>query len=313
MQSSAATVAVMKNDDRKFPLSQAESFILSSYFSAPLVAGSLAGCISSIVVSPLDVLKTRLQSSDLKLTGITKTNRHYAIFTCLRNILQTEGVRGMFKGLLPTLSGIVPCRAIYFHFYANHKEMFSKLFNCEENRSHVHLCASCTASLITTTAVTPLFFVRTRLQLIKGHKSDIINVIKCAFHEGGLRIFYRGIGASYFGALEGMFFFVSYEKLKSKMDVSGNNDLYKISGSAVACKLLASTMFYPHEVIRTRQRQPNMQQVYSSVWQTCRTIVREEGIKALYAGLKTSFIRQIPNVAVTMSVYEFFLAYLKNT
>lgn len=274
-----------------------------------MIAGSLAGFAAAVIVSPLDVLKTRLQSTDLGLAGISRPNhRGYAVYSCLRTILRTEGTRSLFKGLVPTIAGIAPCRALYFHFYVNNKPLFAKLFNLDTTSPLVHLAASGTSGVLTTTIVTPLFFIRTRLQLVKGlqYGNRIVDVIRIAYRENGVRTFYRGVCASYFGALESMCFFVSYEMLRPSIGESGPTlrDSGVICVSSIGCKLLASLVFYPHEVIRTRQRQPGMQDVYSSVRQTCKTILRQEGLKAFYAGLKTSCLRQVPNTAITMTVFE---------
>lgn len=56
------------------------------------------------------------------------------------------------------------------------------------------------------------------------------------------------------------------------------------------------------EVIRTRLREEGTK--YKSFFQTLRTVPREEGYAALYRGLTTHLVRQIPNTAITMCTYE---------
>ena len=56
------------------------------------------------------------------------------------------------------------------------------------------------------------------------------------------------------------------------------------------------------EVPRTRLRQEGVK--YRSFWQTLGLVLREEGFRALYRGLCTQLVRQIPNTAVMMSSYE---------
>ena len=53
---------------------------------------------------------------------------------------------------------------------------------------------------------------------------------------------------------------------------------------------------------RTRLREEGNK--YRSFWQTILTVAREEGRRGLYRGLATQLVRQIPNTAVMMSVYE---------
>lgn len=56
------------------------------------------------------------------------------------------------------------------------------------------------------------------------------------------------------------------------------------------------------EVIRTRLREEGTK--YTSFFQTLRTVPREEGYAALYRGLTTHLVRQIPNTAIMMCTYE---------
>lgn len=56
------------------------------------------------------------------------------------------------------------------------------------------------------------------------------------------------------------------------------------------------------EVIRTRLREEGTK--YKSFFQTLRTVPKEEGYRALYRGLTTHLVRQIPNTAIMMCTYE---------
>lgn len=60
--------------------------------------------------------------------------------------------------------------------------------------------------------------------------------------------------------------------------------------------------FQSTEVIRTRLREEGTR--YKSFFQTLRTVPREEGYAALYRGLTTHLVRQIPNTAIMMCTYE---------
>ena len=59
------------------------------------------------------------------------------------------------------------------------------------------------------------------------------------------------------------------------------------------------------EVARTRLRQEG--NVYRHFWQTLFLVFRQEGVAGLYRGLATQLVRQIPNTAIMMGVYELFM------
>ena len=80
-----------------------------------LIAGGVGGMVGAVVTSPLEVVKTRLQSSSgtslLTSYGHVRTVtaptvvRYSRIWSTLTHIVLTEGAAGLFKGLGPTLMG----------------------------------------------------------------------------------------------------------------------------------------------------------------------------------------------------------------
>lgn len=94
---------------------------------------------------------------------------------------------------------------------------FNRLFSVDSPFSHI-LSASC-AGFVSSTATNPIWFVKTRLQLDHDSRSKM-NVRQCIqkiYETNGLRGFYKGITASYFGISETVVHFVIYEALKKKL------------------------------------------------------------------------------------------------
>ena len=143
---------------------------------------------AATLTSPLDVLKTRLQSDfyqtqlrELKassplpprstLTSIPRSAYIHLKETVqiLGSIYQHEGFRALFRGLGANLIGVVPARSINFYVYGNGKRILNERFNPEgrENPWSIHLVAAATAGILTGTATNPIWLVKTRLQLDK--------------------------------------------------------------------------------------------------------------------------------------------------
>ena len=88
-----------------------------------MVAGSAAGFMQAFIASPMELAKTRMQimSDKIKLGGSAP---HYKNpFDCLQKMFKAEGIRGVFKGQLITVSREVrnnikmyPFLSIYLHF-----------------------------------------------------------------------------------------------------------------------------------------------------------------------------------------------------
>ena len=67
----------------------------------------------------------------------------------LRDIYKYEGLPALFKGLGPTLVGVIPARSINFFVYGNGKQIIANKFNDGKENSIVHLVAAATAGPFT--------------------------------------------------------------------------------------------------------------------------------------------------------------------
>ncbi|KAM3432470.1 hypothetical protein MY4824_006547 [Beauveria thailandica] len=303
-------------------------------------AGASGGLINSIVTSPLDVLRTRMQS-DLYLTAspssATSTTssalrlasspfRHiYETFETIGAIHRTEGWRILFRGLLPSLVGVVPAQAIKFYAYGNCKRLGARLLGRTENDTLVHAQAAVAAGIATATTTNPIWLVKTRLQLDKKQSRLYTGTLDCVrqvLKNEGIKGFYRGLSASYLGTLETVVHLVLYERLKTLFhegSVSGaassrRSELVhwaNTAGAAGCAKVAAVLLTYPHEVIRTRLRQAPVESLdrvqQASLVQCCRTTWAREGWRGFYAGLTPHLVRSIPSAIITFGVYEFVL------
>ena len=125
-----------------------------------------------------------------------------------------------------------------------------------------------------------------------------IDLIRRVYHENGIRGFYKGISASYVGVSETIVHFVIYEQIKAHLqstrspDDPGLFNFLSYLGAAACSKSCASTLCYPHEVVRTRLREEGSK--YRTFVQTFKTVYYEESIAGLYRGLLTHLVRQIP-------------------
>lgn len=88
-----------------------------------LVMGAVAKITASTVTYPLQVVKSRLQqrAEALELTSdgeVRAVTRHYSgMADAFRRILKQEGMRGLFKGLIPNALRVAPGAAITFVVY----------------------------------------------------------------------------------------------------------------------------------------------------------------------------------------------------
>ncbi|KAL6105032.1 slc25a36 [Pungitius sinensis] len=294
-----------------------------------LFAGGCGGTVGAILTCPLEVVKTRLQSSSITLyvseVQLSTVNGASVArmsppgpLHFLKLILEKEGPRSLFRGLGPTLVGVAPSRAIYFAAYSTAKEKLNGVL--EPDSTQVHMVSAGMAGFTAITATNPIWLIKTRLQLDARNRGEQqMSAFECmrrVYRSQGLRGFYRGMSASYAGISETVIHFVIYENIKRRLleakapphmdeeeETSKNaSDFVGMMLAAATSKTCATTIAYPHEVIRTRLREEGTK--YNAFFQTLTTVPREEGYRALYRGLTTHLVRQIPNTAIMMCTYE---------
>ena len=82
--------------------------------------GGIAGAASVIGNTPLDVVKTRMQSLDAA--------RYKNTFDCAKQILVNEGPKAFYKGTMPRMSRVCLDVAITFMIYDSFMEYFNKVW-----------------------------------------------------------------------------------------------------------------------------------------------------------------------------------------
>uniref|UniRef100_A0A3Q2PZF7 Solute carrier family 25 member 36 n=1 Tax=Fundulus heteroclitus TaxID=8078 RepID=A0A3Q2PZF7_FUNHE len=275
-----------------------------------LFAGGCGGTVGAILTCPLEVVKTRLQSSSITL---------YVSEVRLSTVNGASVARVSPPGPLHCL------KAIYFAAYSTAKEKLNGVL--EADSTQVHMLSAGMAGFTAITATNPIWLIKTRLQLDARNRGErrmsAFECVRRVYRADGFRGFYRGMSASYAGISETVIHFVIYENIKRRLleakapqnmdeeeDASKDaSDFIGMMLAAATSKTCATSIAYPHEVIRTRLREEGTK--YRSFFQTLTTVPREEGYRALYRGLTTHLVRQIPNTAIMMCTYE-LVVYLLN-
>ena len=156
------------------------------YRAADLVAGSGAGCAAVLITYPLDLVRTRLAYireppppsqhhvmqpgiplRDLvegrDLAGDKQPRRPKTMTGLLKIVVVRDGCRGLFQGLGPTLTGIVPYAGLKFLVYEGLKRELGEGYGAKH---WVHLLTyGAVAGLVAQTATYPLDVVRRRMQV----------------------------------------------------------------------------------------------------------------------------------------------------
>lgn len=162
---------------------------------ANCAAGGIAGAVSLGIVYPLDFVRTRLATDNVNSKGIRD---FHGSLDLIKKIFKKDGIRGLYKGYVIAVIGIIPYRAFYFGVYDSFKET-------EVMKKSGVLLKFLLAQIVTnigSVLVYPLDTIRRRIMLQSGKDIDSIDYsssLDCARKmrlEEGLLGFYKGFGAN---------------------------------------------------------------------------------------------------------------------
>ena len=265
-----------------------------------VVYGGVAGGVAALSTSPLELLKTRMQSNHSQVHALQQSKDNIVTFMarCTRDVIRKEGMSGLWKGATPTIIGSIPSRGIFFGVYTASQNYLSRQY--PDRTTGNCLISSCLGGLVSTTLTSPIWMIKTRMQLNEQKTpASLYALYQNIIQREGVRSLWKGIGASWMGVLETCTQWLILEHIKHHRT---NNDTSSMFLYASVSKLLATAMWYPHEVIRTRMREKNSP--YRNIAHCAVQIARSESLSAFYAGLKIQLIRVVPNFALTVFIFN---------
>ncbi|KAH0936638.1 hypothetical protein HID58_004099 [Brassica napus] len=155
--------------------------------SARLLAGGMAGAVAQTAIYPMDLVKTRLQ------TCVSEGGKAPKLWKLTKDIWVREGPRAFYKGLFPSLIGIIPYAGIDLAAYETLKDL-SRTYILQDTEPGPLIQLSCgmTSGALGASCVYPLQVVRTRMQADSSETTMRQEFMKTMRGEG-LRGFYRGL------------------------------------------------------------------------------------------------------------------------
>ncbi|KAK9897612.1 mitochondrial carrier [Cystobasidium minutum MCA 4210] len=156
--------------------------VLPNSTGGNLIAGATARTSVGFVLMPMTVVKTRMESSLFKSQGIP---------AAIREILATQGPKGLFAGFWPTTIRDAPTAGIFLVAYEQAKHMLS--FTKWMPQSTKDASAGAFAAGFSTLATAPFDTIKTRRQIQPEKYTRIMQTASLILREQGPVGFFRGV------------------------------------------------------------------------------------------------------------------------
>ncbi|XP_022349431.1 mitochondrial ornithine transporter 2 [Enhydra lutris kenyoni] len=277
-----------------------------------LTAGAVGGMACVLTGQPFDTVKVKMQTFPGLYKGLADC--------CLKTYSQV-GLRGFYKGTGPALMAYVAENSVLFMCYGFCQELVRKVVGLDRQAKLSDLqtaTAGSFASAFAALALCPTELVKCRLQtmyemersgkIAKSHNT-IWSVVKGILRKEGPLGFYQGLSSTLLQEVPGYFFFFGGYELSRSFFASGRSKdelgpvpLMLSGGIAGICLWL---VIYPVDCIKSRIQVLSMSGKQAGFLGTLVSIVKNEGIAALYSGLTATMIRALPANGSLFLAYEY--------
>jgi len=171
-----------------------------------VVCGAGAGVAVSFLTCPTELIKCRLQAQSalvtasvatLGVTGVAASIKQNGPIDVAKHVLRCEGARGLFKGLIPTLSRDVPGNAIAFGVYEALKQFMAGGHDTSQLGMGALLTSGGIAGAACWALIYPTDVVKSIIQIDEFHQpkyAGTIDAFKKTVTSEGFKGLYKGFG-----------------------------------------------------------------------------------------------------------------------
>lgn len=282
-------------------------------------ASTLGASVVALVVTPLDVMKVRMQAHVCPVGGVVPCadpGHIGGMGDALRKVVRADGVRGLWRGLSATLALAVPTTGLYFSIYEAF--MARAAASPEIGDVTAAVASGAAARVVTATVASPVELARVRVQA--GGAGGVFSIVQQVYRQDGARALWRGLGPTLLrDAPFSAIYWGGYEALKDPSRSPLPSRLlteeqkfarYLVAG--IGAGGLAALITVPADVVKTR-RQALVGPTGGSAAtiDIARIILREEGARGLFRGVGPRVVKVAPSCAIMMGTYELFKVLLQ--
>lgn len=184
--------------------------------SEKLICGAISGICTSFILTPIELLKCKLQVENLK--NIKNKNNHNSIMKIAKKLYNKDGIKSFFKGQMATLVRECGGSMAWFGNYEIVMHYYASKSDDPKNYKHkVHelMLAGASAGIGYNCTLFPVDTVKSIMQANDKSGLTFMNVSRQIFKRNGIRGFYSGMGVTMIKTIPtSALMFLVYEKLK---------------------------------------------------------------------------------------------------
>ena len=269
------------------------------------IAGGASAAISHGITTPLDVVKTRMQSEEA-LANVSPTE-------AALKIVEDEGPKALTAGLGPTIIGYGIEGALKFGVYESLKPMFLSLLS--GNSGEAYLAAAVCAGALASIILCPMEETRIRLVTDPSFGNGLLDGLpKLLKEEGVLSPFQRGIRPMLvkqvpytmgkqvsFDLFAGMLYtflvglsFVPQKEIALEVEV----------GAAFLASIVACLSSHPGDVLLTATYKNSDGSNEESFGSLIKKVYSDGGITAFFRGLNARFLHVGCIITFQLVIYD---------
>eukprot|EP00298_Acanthocystis_sp_HF-20_P028921 c7775_g1_i1.p1 GENE.c7775_g1_i1~~c7775_g1_i1.p1 ORF type:complete len:300 (+),score=136.53 c7775_g1_i1:70-969(+) len=279
-----------------------------------LFAGAFAGACEVFTTYPLDTIKTHMQVFPGKHKGMTAA----AI-----NVIQANGIRGLFFGLPASIAQVGGKVALRFTVFDQTQRIIGSKFQIPSHLNSLlsGLFAGAVEAVLWTTPTERIKIIQQNEAHIKQFKPQ--NTMQClisVIQKQGIKGLYVGTVPTIYkqsASVGTRFWLYNIAKEYFSTSENQNTSIYFLRTFIIGGVVGGiSTVFnHPFDVIKSRMQAEvcsNQNRKYKGTFSGLSLIVKEEGVLATMKGLSPRFARVAIAQAVTFAVYEGILIFAQS-
>ncbi|TDH70161.1 hypothetical protein CCR75_001665 [Bremia lactucae] len=282
--------------------------------SIKFLGGALSGVIEALILTPLDVTKTRMQ--------LDKLGQYRGMVDCGKKLFAAEGPKGLYKGFAPWTTHVVLKNGTRFYFNAIFRRMLSDK-NGQVSGANEFIAGALAGATEAVLIVTPFEVIKTRLQgqdIVKGEVPKYRGPVHTAatiMKNEGLLALWKGLAPTIGrqGLNQACSFWSNNFIKKHVWKLQDGDALpaWKSGLTGMIGAIPGPCINCPMDVVKTRlmaqEAAAGAGGKYKGMLDAMAVITKEEGFKALYKGLVPRLSRLCPSYGIQWLVMDQVTAY----